>query len=181
MPKRYPPEFRRRVLELVKAGGAVAEVAADLGVSTQAIYNWRRQEQIDAGLQAGGDKHRQRRAGRGASADRSARVGARGGPPGGGAAAGGGAPKRRFEMIALMAEESLSVKLSCRLLEVTRAGYYAAVEPPALGTVRSATPGSPTSSPRSTPPRAAPTARRGCTPSCGWAVGSPSATTPWRC
>jgi transposase-like protein len=53
MPKRYPPEFRRRVLELVKAGRPVSEVAADLGVSTQAIYNWRRQEQIDAGLRPG--------------------------------------------------------------------------------------------------------------------------------
>ena len=53
MPKRYPPEFRRRVLELVKAGRSVAEVAADLGVSSQAIYNWRRQEQIDAGLRPG--------------------------------------------------------------------------------------------------------------------------------
>jgi transposase-like protein len=53
MPKRYPPEFRHRVLELVKAGRPVTEVAADLGVSTQAIYNWRRQEQIDAGLRPG--------------------------------------------------------------------------------------------------------------------------------
>ena len=53
MPKRYPPEFRRRVLELVKAGRSVSEVAADLGVSTQAIYNWPRQEQIDAGLRPG--------------------------------------------------------------------------------------------------------------------------------
>jgi transposase-like protein len=53
MPKRYPPEFRRRVLELLKAGGAVAEVAADLGVSTQTIYNWRRQDQIDSGLRPG--------------------------------------------------------------------------------------------------------------------------------
>lgn len=53
MPKRYPPEFRRRVLELVRAGRPVTEVAADLGVSTQAIYNWRRQAEIDAGLRPG--------------------------------------------------------------------------------------------------------------------------------
>jgi transposase-like protein len=53
MPKRYPPEFRRRVLELLKAGRAVTEVAAELGVSSQSIYNWRRQERIDAGLVAG--------------------------------------------------------------------------------------------------------------------------------
>ena len=53
MPKRYPPEFRRRVLELLKAGRSVTEVATDLGVSTQTIYNWCRQEQIDSGLRPG--------------------------------------------------------------------------------------------------------------------------------
>ena len=53
MPKRYPREFRRRVLELLKAGKSVSEVAADLGLSTQTIYNWRRQEQIDSGLRPG--------------------------------------------------------------------------------------------------------------------------------
>ncbi len=53
MPKRYPPEFRCRVLELVKAGRSVTEVAAELGVSTQAIYNWRRQAEIDSGLRPG--------------------------------------------------------------------------------------------------------------------------------
>ena len=53
MPKRYPPEFRHRVLELVKAGRSVTEVARELGVSSQAIYNWRRQAEIDAGLRPG--------------------------------------------------------------------------------------------------------------------------------
>jgi transposase-like protein len=53
MPKRYPPEFRHRALELVKAGRSVSEVAADLGVSSQAIYSWRRQAEVDAGLRPG--------------------------------------------------------------------------------------------------------------------------------
>ncbi len=47
MPKRYPSEFRRRVLDLVAAGRSVASVAEDLGVSAQTIYNWRRQDAID--------------------------------------------------------------------------------------------------------------------------------------
>jgi transposase len=34
MPKRYPPEFRHRVLEFVKAGRSVTEVARELGVSS---------------------------------------------------------------------------------------------------------------------------------------------------
>jgi transposase-like protein len=49
----YPPEFRRRVLDLVEAGRKVAEVAQDLGVSDQTIYNWRRQDRIDPGLETG--------------------------------------------------------------------------------------------------------------------------------
>lgn len=53
MPYRYPPEFRRRVLDLLAAGRSVASVAADLGVSGQTIYNWRRQELIDTGEAAG--------------------------------------------------------------------------------------------------------------------------------
>lgn len=51
--KGYPPEFRRRVVELVEAGRKVAEVAADLGISEQSIYTWRRQARVDAGVQPG--------------------------------------------------------------------------------------------------------------------------------
>ena len=49
----YPPEFRRRVLDLIEAGRQVAEGAADLGISDQTIYTWRRQDRIDRGLEAG--------------------------------------------------------------------------------------------------------------------------------
>jgi transposase-like protein len=49
MPKRYPPEFRRKVLDLVTAGRRVAQVAADLDISQQGIYSWRRQQMIDLG------------------------------------------------------------------------------------------------------------------------------------
>lgn len=49
MAKGYPPEFRRRVLDLVASGRRIADVARDLGVSGQTIYNWRRQDRIDRG------------------------------------------------------------------------------------------------------------------------------------
>lgn len=49
MPKRYSPEFRRKVLDLVKEGRPIAEVASDLGVTASSIYVWRKQEQIDSG------------------------------------------------------------------------------------------------------------------------------------
>ena len=45
----YPPEFRRRVLDLIGAG----RMAADLGISGQTVYTWRRQDRIDRGLEAG--------------------------------------------------------------------------------------------------------------------------------
>jgi transposase len=49
MPKRYPEEFRRKVLDLVAAGRPIAQISTDLGLSDQTIYNWRRQELIDTG------------------------------------------------------------------------------------------------------------------------------------
>jgi transposase len=49
----YPPEFRRKVLDLVEAGRSVADVARDLEISDQSIYTWRRQDRIDRGLQPG--------------------------------------------------------------------------------------------------------------------------------
>ena len=49
MPRSYPPEFRRKVLDLLKAGRTVAQVAADLQISDQTIYVWRRQDLIDSG------------------------------------------------------------------------------------------------------------------------------------
>ena len=49
----YPPEFRRKVLDLIEAGRSVADVAHDLEISEQSIYTWRRQDRIDRGLLAG--------------------------------------------------------------------------------------------------------------------------------
>ncbi len=34
----YPPEFRRKVLDLVEASRPIAEVAQALGISDQSIY-----------------------------------------------------------------------------------------------------------------------------------------------
>ena len=49
MPKRYPEEFRRKVLDLVAAGRPIAQIANDLNISDQTVYGWRRQELIDTG------------------------------------------------------------------------------------------------------------------------------------
>lgn len=50
MPRKgYPPEFRRRALDLIASGRKVVDVARDLGISDQTLYTWRRQERIDRG------------------------------------------------------------------------------------------------------------------------------------
>jgi transposase-like protein len=53
VPRRYPVEFRRKVLDLIEAGRPVVEIAEQLGVSDQTIYNWRKQDRIDRGLRVG--------------------------------------------------------------------------------------------------------------------------------
>ena len=53
MPRRYPVEFRRKVLDLIEAGAPVAESAVQLGITAQTVYNWRNQDQIDRGVRAG--------------------------------------------------------------------------------------------------------------------------------
>jgi transposase len=49
----YPPEFRRKVLDLVEAERPIAEVAQALDISEQSIYTWRRQDRIDRSLEPG--------------------------------------------------------------------------------------------------------------------------------
>jgi transposase len=49
MPRRYPPEIRRQVVELVRAGTRVKQIAATFGMSEAIIYVWLKQEQIDRG------------------------------------------------------------------------------------------------------------------------------------
>lgn len=53
MSRSYPPEFKRKVLNLVAAGRKVADIAADLGVNGQTIYSWRNQALIDPQNRAG--------------------------------------------------------------------------------------------------------------------------------
>jgi len=49
----YPPEFRRRVLDLLASGRRVTDLARDLGVSDQTVYLWRAQDRIDRALVPG--------------------------------------------------------------------------------------------------------------------------------
>ena len=45
----YPEQFRREALELVRAGRSIPDVASSLGVSSQSLRNWKRQDDRDRG------------------------------------------------------------------------------------------------------------------------------------
>ena len=49
MPRSYPPELRRQVVELARSGTRVALLASTFGMSEVTIYNWLKQERIDRG------------------------------------------------------------------------------------------------------------------------------------
>jgi transposase len=53
MAGRYPTQFRRKVLDLLREGRSVTAIAYDFGLSTQTVYNWRNQELIDSGRKPG--------------------------------------------------------------------------------------------------------------------------------
>ena len=54
MATRYPAEFRRQAVELVRLGEQpVRKIAADLGVSDQTLRNWIKQIDIDEGRRGG--------------------------------------------------------------------------------------------------------------------------------
>ncbi len=57
MPRRYrsyPPEFRRQMVELVRAGRTPEELAREFEPSAKAIRNWVRQADLDAGRRSDG-------------------------------------------------------------------------------------------------------------------------------
>lgn len=139
MPRSYPPEFRRKVLDLLAAGRSVTEVAAERGISGACIYNWRKQDRIDRGRLPGltSDERAELVAARRRinaleaelAAERRAKQLLKEAVP----------PKGRFAIIKVMAAEGHSIKVSCRVLQVTEAGYYAwRKRPPSERTIRHA-------------------------------------------
>jgi transposase-like protein len=53
VPRTYDPEFRRRVVELVRASRPVRVVAAELGLAEATVYRWKAQDLIDRGMRPG--------------------------------------------------------------------------------------------------------------------------------
>ena len=54
MPAAKPPEFRRRVVDLARAGDQpVAKIASDLGISESCLRRWMAVDDVDAGRAEG--------------------------------------------------------------------------------------------------------------------------------
>jgi transposase len=52
--KPYPEEFKREAVELLRTSGRpLAQIARELGVSTESLGLWRKQAEIDAGVREG--------------------------------------------------------------------------------------------------------------------------------
>ncbi len=53
-PAPYPPEFRSRLIEMVRAGRSPASLAKDFAPSAQTIANWVKQADLDEGKRSDG-------------------------------------------------------------------------------------------------------------------------------
>jgi transposase len=56
----YPLEFREQMVELVRAGRKPKDLAGEFSVSEQAIRNWVKQADVDAGKRADGLSSREK-------------------------------------------------------------------------------------------------------------------------
>lgn len=53
-PRAYPPEFRRKLIALIRAGRRIEELADEFSVGTQTLRNWLKQDDLDDGRRSDG-------------------------------------------------------------------------------------------------------------------------------
>lgn len=53
-PRSYPPDFRHRILELLRTGRRRDELAVEFEIAPQTIRNWEKQADLDAGGRSDG-------------------------------------------------------------------------------------------------------------------------------
>ncbi len=58
--KRYTDEFKAQAVQLLEIGKPVSDVAADLGISTDLLYRWRREGPNCVGFDASSHNSRSR-------------------------------------------------------------------------------------------------------------------------
>jgi transposase-like protein len=124
VPRTYDPEFRRRVVGLIRSGRPVRVVAAQLGLAEATIYRWKAQDLVDRGVKAGTSTSE-----RGELAAARRRIqeletelalvkraaalfeeGVR--------------PKAKYPVIAELAGQGVSAKQCCRVLGVAASGFF---------------------------------------------------------
>jgi transposase-like protein len=125
MPRPYPPEFRRRALDLLESGRTVRDVAASLGIAESCLHRWRHRDLVDRGLKPGAtarestelaaarerirDLEEEVKILRKAAAAVEAVV----------------RPKDRYRLVAELHAEGVRVRRACHALGVSRSGFYA--------------------------------------------------------
>ena len=141
MPRSYAPQFRAMVVEQVRSGRRVAEVAAALELSESTVFRWVRQDRIDRGELAGtptAGSAELRAAKRRiveleaelATVRRASELFDKGRVV---------RPKDLFAMVETLASEGHGTKRVCRLLHVAPSGFFRwRSSPPASRTVRRA-------------------------------------------
>ncbi|WP_429180546.1 IS3 family transposase [Brachybacterium tyrofermentans] len=126
MPRPYPPEFRARAIALVREGRQVKQTAQALGVHEVTLHTWLRQDDIDHGRRSGlsSRESAELRAARGRvrQLEQEIEILRR-------AATwldeeGGVGPKRAHPVIDRLVDAGAPVHTCCRLLGVSRQGYY---------------------------------------------------------
>jgi len=53
MPRSYPLEVRRQVIELARSGTRVAQLATTFGMTEATVYSWLKQDRVDRGEEVG--------------------------------------------------------------------------------------------------------------------------------
>ncbi len=53
-PRTHPPEFRRKVVELARAGRGADELASEFQLAPQTVRNWIKRDDLDAGRRSDG-------------------------------------------------------------------------------------------------------------------------------
>ena len=124
MPKPYPPEFRRKALDLVASGRAVVEVAELLGIAESCLYRWKSRDLVDRGLKPGTTseastelvvaQERIRDLEEEVKILRKAAAAVEQVVP----------PKVRFGLVADLHADGVRVGRACHVLGVSRSGYY---------------------------------------------------------
>jgi putative transposase len=124
VPRTYDPEFRRRVVELVRAGRPVRVVAAELGLAEATVYRWKAQDLIDRGVKPGtltserGELAIAKRRIKELETElalvkQAAKLFAE-----------GVRPKATYPVIAELASRGFSAKRCCRILGVAASGFF---------------------------------------------------------